>query len=143
MIESRKKTISLILLCLAILAGTITVTCASLLVFHVPMSGTIPPSSNLQAYFDCAFWTNGSEIAYNPLIPGEPSHKPLAIHNTGNTDLQVHFVVIGLPLTWDITYTRNGTIVYPGNWLNGTVTVTPNGQAQPARYTWDAYIKAN
>lgn len=131
------------LLTLLIVAfGFSTVIGAVNLYYIMPMNVTVEESASLSFYIEGAAWINNTDVTFGTQAPGSVNPMDFDVKNTGNVAAQVIFYVSGLPSTFDITYSRNGSVVQPGNWLNGTITLTLPGTVTPASYyfTGTVYI---
>jgi len=137
----KRKTISFALTLCIIIATCSLVFSVVHLYFEMPMSATIPEKGSLQFYVNGTSWANGTEVEWNP-NPGSTDVKTLDIYNNGNVALQITLTLSGLPSNWDLTYNKNGTVLNPNNWLNGTMTLTVPSNVLPATYYWDAYVHA-
>jgi len=113
------------------------------LLYEMPMTATVTETASLNLYVDGSIWTNGTTIDWGSLEAGKTYTKSLDIKNTGNVALQVWITVEGLPDGWSLSYDQQNSIVQPGQWLNGTLTLTVSEAAGIGDYTWTAYLHAS
>jgi len=113
------------------------------LLYEMPMTATVTETANLNFYVDGITWTNSTAINWGTLEAGKTYTKSLDIKNTGNIPLQVWITVQGLPAGWSLSYDQQNSIVQPGNWLNGTLTLTVPESAANGTYSWTTYIHAS
>jgi len=88
-------------------------------------------------------WTNGTEVGWGTVNPGEIKQKTMDIYNSGGQALQVNMLVLGLPSGWDLAYNRNNTTLNPGQWLNGTMALTVPTSAAAGSFFWTVDITAS
>jgi len=137
-----KKKVSLAL-AIAIIVAFASVAFASITLYYkMPMSATVVKSPSITIYLDNATWINGTDVDWGNFTAGQSKQKSLDIYNTGNVALQITIQNAGVPQDWSLTYTRNGTVVNPLEWLNGTLTLTVASTASLAGYYWDCNIYA-
>lgn len=138
-----RKHISFILSILTILALASVSVCAVNLYYEMPMNVTIQKTASVNLYVGGNPWTNNTSVGWNTMAPGETETKSLEVKNTGNLAVQITATPSGLPSGWDLTYSRNGSIVQPDQWLNGTLTLTTASDSPEASYFWVLGIQAS
>lgn len=139
----RKKLILAALTLGIIIAAASTVWAAITLYYHMPQNATIPPQASLTMYVEGQPWTNGTEVGWGTVNPGEIKQKTMDIYNSGGQALQVNMLVLGLPSGWDLAYNRNNTTLNPGQWLNGTMALTVPTSAAAGSFFWTVDITAS
>ncbi|RLC33575.1 hypothetical protein DRH14_04645 [Candidatus Shapirobacteria bacterium] len=110
------------------------------LLYEMPMTATVTETASLNLYVDGSAWTNGTVIDWGTVEAGKTYTKSLDIKNTGNVAVQVWITVEGLPTGWSLSYDQQNSIVQPGSWLNGTLTLTVPEGAASTTYSWTAYL---
>jgi len=132
------------LLSAVLIASLVSAVLAAIsLLYEMPMTATVTETASLNFYVDGSIWSNGTAIDWGTLEAGKTYMKSLDIKNTGNIPLQVWITVQGLPSGWSLSYDQQNNIVQPGNWLNGTLTLTVPEAAANATYNWTTYIHAS
>jgi len=137
----KRKALLVLALCI-IIATASAVLAAVTLYYSMPMSASIKETASIETYIDGAPVTNDTEVPWGMLEPGEIKQKTIEIKNTGNTILRITFSPVDLPMGWDLTYDRNGSLVNPSAWLNGTLTLTVPESVSVANYYWQNSIFA-
>ena len=122
----------------SILLTTITVAALTNMLFFAPMTATIP--AEIEIYIDGQKYVNGTMINWGNLTAGHNYTKTLDVKNNGGSTVTIQYIVTP-PQNWTLTYSKNNTIVIPGTWLNGTLTLHVYENATAKTYYWDSYIK--
>ena len=139
----KRKTVSFIITLLICVALCSLVLSAVNLYYEMPMNATIEEVASVGFYIDNSAWTNNTDVGWGTLAPGDSDTKNFTVENTGNIACQIIMYVTGLPSGWDLTYSRNGSTVMAGNWLNGTLTLTTASTSGSASYYWTASINVS
>lgn len=132
----QRKTISFVLSILTMLAVVTVVIGAVNLYYEMPMSATIQENPEVMMYLGTSQWTNETDVGWGTLMAGSQTTKTFNVLNTGNVALQVIATVSGLPQDWDLVYSRNGSTIQPGVWLNGTLSLTTSSMAENGTHQW-------
>lgn len=137
---NKKKAVLVALLIGIIIATASAVFAAITLYYNMPMNATVVPSgASLAIYINGTAWTNSTEVGWGQVQSGNTYAKALDIYNDGSQSLQILLITAGIPAGWLLTYSRNGTLIDPSTWLNGTMQLTI-ATSTPASYYWSASI---
>ena len=129
----------------AVIIGSLVsaVLAAVSLLYEMPMTATVTETAELNIYVNDTAWSNGTAVDWGYVQAGKSYIKYLSIKNTGNVPLQIWITAEGLPTGWSLSYDQQNSIVQPGSWLNGTLTLTVPEAASTATYSWTVYIHAS
>jgi len=132
-----------IALCLIIALATSAV--AFYYSFYLPQQVTVtpPPSYGLAVYIDNQPWNDGSKLNWETVQAGSSTSKTLSVQNTGNTNVKVILVTESIPEGITLVWDKNETIVAPGGWANGTLTLTVSSSVAANPYSWDSWVYAD
>jgi hypothetical protein len=137
----RNKIIVSALFAVILISTAIAVSAQVILYFIMPMAGTIPEYALLSPILvNKTTWTNGTTVSWGNLASGSNSLS-LDVYNSGNVNLSVSFYSTP-PLNWVISYSMNNTVVYPSQWLNGTITLVVPQNETARDYSWNSYLEA-
>lgn len=139
--QKKMRVIAVVQVTLLFALVALLVSAAVTLHYRMPMDATVASSPELTSYVDGSPWTNNTAVSWGTVNTGS-NMKSLDIKNTGNEDLTVYLLISGLPSGWTLTYDQNSTLVSPGNWLNGTLTLMVPSDAS-GTHAWTSYIDAS
>jgi hypothetical protein len=106
-----------------------------------PQKVTIGPVPSESAYIDGQYWANSTAIDWGTLLPTNSSSKQLQVVNSGNVQAKVVLTVGNIMAGWTLTWAKNETIINPGDWANGTMTLTIPLDAVNGTYTWGTWVQ--
>lgn len=84
-------------------------------------------------YIDGVKWVNGTKLTWDV-----NDTKQLDVVNLGTVPAYAYVTTQGLPTNWNLTWTKDGLIFYPNEWLNGTLTLQHTNEN--GTYIWDMWV---
>ena len=109
--------------------------------FVVPSTAVVP-SATVNIWIDNVAWSNGTELSWGTVYPGEIISANLTVQNTGEYNATVTVTCPDLPSGWSLTWTHNATSLLPLGVLEGDLDLTVPVDAEPGSYGWNLYILA-
>lgn len=108
---------------------------------YYPQKVTIGPVLSASVYINGQYWVNNTAIDWGTILPSGSSSKQLQVLNIGNVQAKVVLTVGNIMAGWTLTWAKNGTIINPGGWANGTMTLTIPSGAINGTYTWGTWVQ--
>jgi len=110
--------------------------------FHIP--STVQPQENqleISVTVDQNSWTNGTQLDWQIITPGETLTKTLAVQNIDTKSGTIYIKISGLPLGYTLTWTANNTVVTSGSQIQGQLQlVAPDPITDYSVQNWDMWI---
>lgn len=128
------------LLALAVISLLLTTAAIASYYFSMRIPSVKVVYYGLKVYIDDVEWRENETLIW------DTDQKFLSVKSNSTHPARVYVFAVGLPANWTLTWVRgtedaNGTIINPGEWVNGTLRLSYSQPPAPGTYQWDIYVR--
>jgi len=140
---NKKTKIALAVVVLMVLM-TVAIATAYYYSLYYPQTVTVPITATygLEVYINGAIQANETTIAWETVDKGTSKSYDLDVKNVGNTDVNVTLVLGTLPAGISEVWSADNKKAIPGDWVNGTLTLTISEDFSAGTYPFDSWVQA-